>query len=73
MSLETLGTVLILRMELVLDIGFRVDEIACRHLDIFGNTVVSLCDIYIPYFHCFHFHASCRQTGRSIPYLVHYL
>lgn len=36
-----------LRMELVLDIGFRVNEIACRHLDIFGITVVCYCDVYI--------------------------
>lgn len=45
MSHETLGTVLILRMESVLDIGFRVNEIACRHFNIFGNTVVCLCDV----------------------------
>lgn len=49
MLLETFGTVLMLRMELVLDIGFRVNEIACQHLDIFGITVVLLCDVYIPY------------------------
>lgn len=57
MSLETFGTFLMLRMKFVLDIGFRVEEIACRHLDIFGIDVVCLCDIYVPYFHCFHFHA----------------
>ena len=62
-----------LRMELVLDIGFRVNEVACRHPDIFGITVVCLCDVYIPYFHCFHFHALHRETGDIVPYLVHQL
>lgn len=46
MSHETNGTVLILRMELVLDMGSRVKEIACWHLNIYGNTVVCLCDIH---------------------------
>lgn len=40
MLLETLGTVLMQRMELMLDIGFRVNEIACRRSDIFGIAVV---------------------------------
>lgn len=62
-----------LRMELGLVIGFRVNEIASRHLDIFRITAVCLCDVYIPYFHCFHFHAEHRETGHIVPHLVHQL
>lgn len=29
--------------------------IACQHSGIFGNSAVCLCDVCIPYFHCFHF------------------
>lgn len=56
MSLETFGTFLMLRMESVLVIGFKVKEIACWPLDTFAIDVVCLCDIYVPYFDCFHFH-----------------
>lgn len=54
MSLEPFGTFLTLRIEPVLDIGFAVKEIVCRHLDIFGIDVVCLYEIYVPYFHCSH-------------------
>lgn len=33
------------RMELVLDVGFKVNELACQRLGIFGITVVLLCDV----------------------------